>query len=404
MPKRLIIGGTLLMGEKGFTGLPDSVIIIEGKCVKWAGRASELPKGGDFDETIDASGKFIIPGLIDAHTHLGFNGRESLFKLYKDPRDKLILEGIKNVRDCLCSGVTTVRDVGGFQYVDVLLKNGINQGLFEGPRMFVSGKMIAMTGGHCYVIAQEADGVAELKRAARDQLKNGADIIKLMVTGGGATAGQNVEAVQLDLEEVKAAVGVGRSNYRKVAAHAHGASGIKVAVGGGVDGVEHCSFLDEEGADMMVARGTYLVLTLGFESMFDKLDPDWEARMQPVRDRAPQTVALALAKGVKIAAGSDSGGNPYAPHGNFPFILEEMVAHGMTPAQVLKSATIDAADLIGVREKIGSIEAGKFADILILDADPLANISNVRKIAWLFKAGGLISAAFGRGQSRGASA
>lgn len=384
--KTLLSDGNLLLAEQGYGVLEKAAVVIEDGVITYAGSAASAPHHS-FDSTLDCAGKFLMPGLIDAHTHMGFNGRESLFKLYKDPRDKLILEGIQNVKDTLYSGVTTCRDTGGFMWVDVFLKNAINQRLIEGPRMYVSGKMIAMTGGHCYVIAQEADGVPEIKWAARDQLKNGADIVKLMVTGGGATAGQNVEAVQLDLEEVAAGVAVGKANYKKSAAHAHGATGIKLAVRGGVDAVEHGSFLDEEAAEMMVERGTYIVLTPGFEAMFTNIDPDWEKRMHPVRARAPETIALAIKKGVKIAAGSDAGGNPYGPHGEFPYILEELYRFGMPAARILDAVTLAAADLIGVAKNIGSVEVGKIADILVLDANPLDNISNTRKIYALFKEG-----------------
>lgn len=387
MAKLLIHGGTLLQAEKNHEPIENAAIAIEDDKITWTGKVSKLTDRNSYDKTIDATGKVIMPGIIDAHTHLGFNGRESLFKLYKDPRDKLLLEGIQNVAQTLNSGVTTVRDVGGFEYADVFLKNCTQQGVIPGPRMFVSGKMVTATGGHCHVIARESDGVSELKKAAREQIKNGADIVKLMVTGGGATAGQNVDSTYLDVEEIKAATGVARASFRKSAAHAHGATGIKLSVRGGVDAVEHGSFLDEEGAELMVQNGTYLVLTLGFESMFPELDPDWEKRMGPVRAHARKTIELALAKGVKIAAGTDSGGNPYAPHGKIAVVLKEMFDNGMSPAQILHTISIAAADLLGVAEWLGTINPGKKADILILDANPLDDIKNVEKVAHVIKDG-----------------
>ena len=389
MAKLLLRGGTLLQAEKDFEPLSDAAIVVEGSKIKWVGKESSL-SDKDYEQVLDVGGKTILPGLIDAHTHLAFNGKESLFKLYKDPRDKLILEAIQSVATTIRSGVTTVRDVGGFEYVDVLLKNLIAEGAILGPRMFVSGKMVTATGGHCHVIAEEADGVAEVKKASRNQVKNGADIVKMMVTGGGATAGQNVESTFLDAEEISAAVGVARSLFRKSAAHAHGATGIKLAVRGGVDAIEHGSFLDEEGAQLMAKNKTYLVLTLGFESMFDELDADWEARMEPVRARARETIAIAMAAGVPIAAGTDAGGNPYAPHGLIKVVLQEMLDNGMTPAQILKSITISAADLLDASSWLGSLEPGKAADILVLDASPLDDITNIDEVAHVLKDGQII--------------
>lgn len=390
MGKTVVTGARLYACDEKNTVIDDAAVVIEGSHFSWVGPAAGLANASH-DRTIDATGKFMIPGMIDAHTHLAFNGRESLFKLYKDPRDSLLIEGIRSVRTTLRSGVTTCRDVGGFEYLDVLLRDAINQGVFEGPRMFVSGKMITATGGHCHVIATEADGPAKIAGAARLQLKSGATIVKLMVTGGGATPGQNPESVYLLVEEIQSAVAIARSNYRKVAAHAHGSNGIKTAVRGGVDAIEHGSLLDDEGARMMAANGTYLVLTLGLESMFDNIPADWERRMKPVRAGVRTAIELAYKHKVPVAGGSDAGGNPYAPHGYFSEVLKEMVAFGMSPADVLKSITLSAADLIGVADELGSVETGKLADLVVLDGDPLADMGNTARLSAVIKDGVIIT-------------
>lgn len=313
MARILIKGGMVFTGEPGQEVKPGWVVAVSDDRIEWVGPEDGLPSGPAFDVVLDAGGKFLMPGLIDCHTHLSFNGRESLFKLYADPHDKLAFEAADSAATTLRSGVTAVRDVGGWNYLDVSLKRYIAAGLIEGPRMVVAGKMISATGGHCYVIADEADGPAAFRKAARTQIKNGADLVKLMVTGGGASPGQSLEAVQLEVDEIRAAVEVAHSNERKVAAHAHGATGIKRAVLGGVDAVEHATLLDEEAAAMMAERGVFMVMTPGPESMFPNIDPDWTRRMMPLRARQAKTVEIARRAGVKIAIGSDAGGNPYAP-------------------------------------------------------------------------------------------
>jgi len=384
----LIKAGKLFTGEKNKETKRSQFVVVDGDIIE---SVSATEPQGQFDQVLDYSDKTVLPGLIDAHTHLTFNGRESLFKLYLDPRDKLCFEAVDSVKRTLLSGVTTCRDVGGFNYLDVSLKKFIDQGVLVGPRMFVSGKMITSTGGHCYVIATEANGPAEMRAAVREQIKNGADMIKLMATGGGASPGQHLEAVQLELDEIKAAVEVAHSNFRKVGVHAHGATGIKRAVQGGVDIIDHASLLDEDGAKMMADKGVFMVITPGHESMFPNIDPDWTRRMMPLRSRAPKTLEIALKHGVKICMGTDAGGNPYAPHGKIHVCLEELVKQGMSPKDAILSVTSMAAECIGVQDRLGTITPGKIADFAVFDGDPTENIEDAAKIAAVIKNGKLVT-------------
>ena len=307
---------TLIKAGKFFDGLKSSEVrenvylVLQDEVIQ---AVEDKEPEGPFDLTLDYSAYTVLPGLIDTHTHLAFNGRESLFKLATDPRDEMAFECVESLKVTLLAGITTCRDVGGFEYLDISMKKYVESGLLLGPRLFVSGKLITATGGHCWIIAREANGPSDFRRAVREQIKAGADMIKLMATGGGATPGQNLNAIQLELEEIKAACEVAHSNYRRVGVHAHGADGIKRVVQGGVDMVDHCSLLDEDGAKMMKDRGTFMVVTPGHENMFPNLDPDWIKRMMPLRSRAAKTMEIALKHELDIAIGSDAGGNLRSP-------------------------------------------------------------------------------------------
>jgi len=387
LAKTLIKAGHLFTGETGASTVGDRYVVVSDGLIEAV--HDRIPQG-QFEVILDFSQKYVLPGIIDAHTHLAFNGRESLFKLYMDPRDKLAFEAVDSARRTLLSGVTTCRDVGGFEYLDVSLKRFINQGDLVGPRMFVSGKMVTATGGHCYVIAVQANGPSEIRAAVREQMKNGADMIKLMATGGGATPGQHLEAVQLELDEIRAAVETAHSNFRRVGVHAHGAAGIRRVVEGGVDIVDHCSLLDEDGAKMMADRGTYMCITPGHESMFPDLDPDWTRRMMPLRSRAAKTLEIARKHDLKICMGTDAGGNPYAPHGKISVCFEELVKQGMTAKEAVIAGTSAAADCIGIADRVGTITPGKLADFAVFDGDPTRDITYIAAIAAVIKDGKLV--------------
>lgn len=386
---------TLIKAGKFFDGLKSSEVrenvylVLQDEVIQ---AVEDKEPEGPFDLTLDYSAYTVLPGLIDTHTHLAFNGRESLFKLATDPRDKMAFECVESLKVTLLAGITTCRDVGGFEYLDISMKKYVESGLLLGPRLFVSGKLITATGGHCWIIAREANGPSEFRQAVREQIKAGADMIKLMATGGGATPGQNLNAIQLELEEIKAACEVAHSNYRRVGVHAHGADGIKRVVQGGVDMVDHCSLLDEDGAKMMKDRGTFMVVTPGHENMFPNLDPDWIKRMMPLRSRAAKTMEIALKHELDIAIGSDAGGNPYAPHGKLSFCLEEVVKSGMSPKDAIVGVTSNAARCIGVDSSLGSLVPGKLADIAVFDGNPVEKIEDSAKVVAVIKGGTLVRA------------
>ena len=339
-----------------------------------------------------------MPGLIDAHIHICYNGSESVFALLEKHRDELVLEAVDICKRTLSHGVTTIRDVGGEQHIEMSLRNAINRGFIEGPRMKLSGRVISMTGGHAHFIAREADGPDEMRKAAREQIKAGADLVKLMATGGTATPGQDIHASQLTVEEISAVTEVAHMMGRTVAAHCHGTGGIRNCMLGGVDTIEHGTYLDDETSDMMVANGASLVLTLGagnpdLESY--PLSPvqqaDAERRRPMIEQGVKQirkTIALARSKGIFLGIGTDAGGNPLAPH-QFSMAreLELLVENDLTAMEAIGIATRNNAKILRWEDDIGTVETGKYADLLLLDADPLVDIRNVRKIAAVFKGG-----------------
>ena len=277
-----VLTGGLLIDGTGRDPIPNAAIHVKDGRIEWAGPAADLPADAKQVSHEDVSGKVVIPGLIDPHCHVCWNGRESVLDLVKRDRDLIVLEATQTLRSILASGTTTVRDIGGHDYVEMSLRKAVNSGFIAGPRMKTSGKVIAMTGGHAYFIAREADGPEEVRKAAREQIKAGADTVKLMATGGAATPGQDVMASQLTVEELRAAAEAAHALGRTTATHCHGTGGIKASVMAGIDSIEHGTYLDEETATMMVERGTALVFTLGVS--------------KPEMDKAVSPAALADAK------------------------------------------------------------------------------------------------------------
>ncbi|GAB4413091.1 MAG: amidohydrolase family protein [Anaerolineae bacterium] len=386
---------TLIDGT-GRDPLADAAMWVRDGRIAWVGPVAALPAEARAVSERDASGRTVIPGLIDAHVHVCWNGRESVLELVRRDRDLIVLEAVKTLRRILASGTTTVRDIGGHDYVEMALRKAINAGFIAGPRMRTSGKVIAMTGGHGYFIAREADGPDEVRKAAREQIKAGADTVKLMATGGAATPGQDVMASQFTVEELAAAVQAAHALGRTTATHCHGTGGIKNSVLAGIDSIEHGTYLDEETADLMVERGTALVLTLGVANPdLTDVPPAAQAeakRLESILDklsqRMRQSVAIAQAKGVFIGAGSDAGGNPLAPH-NFSMAreLELLVDHGFSPLAALSIVTRNNARILRWENDLGTLEPGKLADFVLLSADPLANISNVRAVEAVYQGG-----------------
>ena len=387
--------------------LADQILVIEdGKIVAMTAAAeAKIPADASRLELPNAT---VLPGLIDAHTHLTMEpsfGYESL--AISLPREALI--GAKNARLTLLAGFTTVRNVGAGGFTDVALRDSINAGDVPGPRMLVSGPALGITGGHCdnnmlpfefhSVGDGVADGVAGVQHKVRENIKYGADLIKVCATGGVLSLGDNPQASQYTIEEMKAIVADAHRLGRKVAAHAHGAEGIRWAAEAGVDSIEHGSYIDDAGIAAMKEHGTYLVPTLYLgDWMIDnagltRLPPPLLAKAKEVIPAARKNIAHAFASGVKVAFGTDSA---VYPHGLNAHEFAVMVRLGLTPLQAIQAATVNAADLLGWSGKVGSLEPGAWADIVAVDGDPVKDVTMLERVKFVMKGGEVVKNDYGR--------
>ncbi|MEM7128474.1 MAG: amidohydrolase family protein [Chloroflexota bacterium] len=396
--QQLFADFTLVDGT-GRDPIEHAVMLLDADRIQWVGPLVDLPGNVDRSQAIDLAGRTVIPGIIDAHIHVCWNGRQPIQELLYLDRDDLLLDAVQTVGNVLKSGTTTVRDIGGHYHMEMALRRAIDSGRIAGPRMRTSGRILCMTGGHGHFIAHEVDGPDEFRKAARAQIKAGAETIKMMATGGVATPGQDIQASQLTVEEMAAAVEVAHTMGRTAATHCHGAGGIKNSLLAGVDTIEHCSFLEEEAAEMMLAQGSAAVFTLSVgKPLMESLAPELREAAKTQRqklawldERVHRSVALAREKGVLIGCGTDAGGNELTPH-DFSMAreLEEFVAHGFTPLEALTIATRNNAQILRWDDQLGTLEKGKLADFVVLGADPLENVANVRQIEAVYKGGELV--------------
>ncbi|MFC7080271.1 metal-dependent hydrolase family protein [Halorussus caseinilyticus] len=331
------------------------------------------------DEEIDATGQFVAPGLVDAHVHLMMDGRPDPSEVHDDSEATLAYRATANLRDALDAGVTTVRDLGAPGSLALDAGTAVGRGVLEGPRVLACGENVVMTGGHGHWFGREADGVAEVKKAVREQLKRGADVVKCMATGGVLTEGALTGAPELDEAELDALVDVADAKRVPTAAHAHGTAGIKNAVRAGISSVEHGTFMDREAAELMADRGTYWVPT--GKALYGIVEAGTEAgipefaveKAEKAKEAWDEAFEYALDAGVEIAMGTDAG-TPFNYHGDIPEELELMVRHGLSERAALEAATVNAADLLGV-EGVGTVAEGTRADLVVLGDDPLDDVT-----------------------------
>jgi imidazolonepropionase-like amidohydrolase len=406
-PRRVVVHAGHALDVKSGKVLSDQTFIIEDGKIVSAGPATETQAPADAVR-IELPNATVLPGLIDAHTHLTYEPRFGYEELGVSVV-RSALTGAKNARVTLEAGFTTVRNVGAEGYSDVALRDAINAGDVPGPRMLVSGPALGITGGHCdnnllpfdYHATGDgvADGIAAVQHKVRENIKYGSDLIKICATGGVLSKGDDPQASQYTLEEMKAIVADAHRLGRKVAAHAHGAQGILWASEAGVDSIEHGSYIDDAGIAEMKKNGTYLVPTLYLGDWFlenaerNHVPEFLLGKAKTVMPIARKNIAHAFASGVKVAFGTDAA---VYPHGLNAHEFAVMVKLGLTPLQAIQAATMNAADLLGWQGKVGSLEPGAWADIVAVDGDPLKDVTTLERVKFVMKGGDVVKNEYGK--------
>ena len=336
-----------------------------------------VPRG---TRRIDGRGLTVLPGLIDCHVHLCLGAEADVVAaVERDSSTLTLLKAAELARRTLEAGFTTVRDVGFRDHAIFALKQAIAAGVTPGPRILAAGVAICMPGGHARFIGREAAGVDAVRAVVRDQLAAGAEVIKVIASGGVLTPGTSPDQAQMTVEELTAAVEVAVAHGRHVAAHAHGASGMKNALCAGVHSIEHATLMDDEAAEMMIQRGVFMVPTLSALATTAACPVGCgipESARTKARNMVKQhekSFRAALRRGVPIALGTDAG-TPFNHHGENAQELERMVTLGMDPMQAIMASTSGAARLLGIGQNIGSITEGKQADLVIVEGNPLRSI------------------------------
>ncbi|QLG62530.1 metal-dependent hydrolase family protein [Halorarum salinum] len=331
---------------------------------------------GRGDAETDVSGRYVAPGLVDSHVHLMLDGRPDVATVQSESAFDHAYAAAANLRAAVEAGVTTVRDLGGPGTLALDAGRAVAEGRLVGPRVLACGENITMTGGHGHWFGREADGPDEVRKATREQLKRGADVVKCMATGGVLTEGARTGAPELTYEEIEALVDAAAAKDVPTAAHAHGKEGLLNAVEAGITSIEHGTFMDREAAAAMAAAGTYWVPTAS--ALFDIVDnpdagipPSAMAKAEASAESFVTSFDHAAAEGVTVAMGTDAG-TPFNHFGDIPGELEYMVEYGMTPAEALEAATVNAAELCGL-DDVGRVSEGYRADLIVLDSDPTAD-------------------------------
>jgi imidazolonepropionase-like amidohydrolase len=361
---------------------------------------SVAPAAGSSAGAIDISRGTCVPGLIDVHAHLTADPQHSGYAGLGVSVPREAVTGVKNARLTLRAGFTTIRNVGASGFTDVAVRDGVNAGEIEGPRMLVSGPALGITGGHCddnllpFEYHHQSEGVADgpwaTRAKVREVIKYGADVIKICASGGVLSKGDQPGTPQYTLEEMTAIAEEAHKLGRKVAAHAHGTQSIKDAIRAGIDSIEHSSLIDDEGIALAKQHGTYLVFDIYNDDFI--LQEGAKAGMLPESIEKERKIGRlqrdnfrkAFQAGAKIAYGTDSG---VYPHGDNAKQFGKMVEWGMKPLDAIRASTLNAADLIGWSDKVGSLEKGHYADLVAVEGDPLSDVTSLEKVKFVMKGG-----------------
>ncbi|HSL51234.1 MAG TPA: amidohydrolase family protein [Candidatus Deferrimicrobiaceae bacterium] len=372
----LVLSGARIIDGTGAEPVRGRSVVVEKGVITAVVEDARAPRGNG----VDLAGHTLLPGLINCHVHLCFGAEaDPVRPMREEPVALTALKALLRARETALAGVTTVRDLGGREYVELAARRAIQEGLIDGPRIVAAGRPVCMTGGHGHWLAREADGPDDARKAVREQLKAGADVIKIIATGGVMTPGVEPGSPQLTLEEMRAAIEEARKAGRRTAAHAMAATGISDAIAAGITSIEHGVYLTEEIVAHMRRDGTFLVPTLNAPAAIATGGlaagiPEYMVRKS--EQVVPPHVAsfqLAHRAGVRIAAGADSG-TPLNFHGSLLPELTLMVKHGMTPLEAIRSATATAADCLGLGQALGRVAPGYAADLIAVAGDPAERI------------------------------
>jgi imidazolonepropionase-like amidohydrolase len=395
--QRILIRAGHLLDVRTGQEAADRTIVVTGDRIAGIAATSSTPAQRG-DREIDLRSKTVLPGLIDVHTHLTFGTEFDPYTRLSTDAVREALNGVRFAKITLEAGFTSVRNVGASGYSDVALRDYINAGHIPGPHMQASGPPLGITGGHCdnnflpaeYHASTEgvADGIAAVQQRVRQNIKYGVDLIKVCATGGVLSKGDDPQASQYSLDELKALVADAHRLGRKVAAHAHGAEGILFASDAGVDSIEHGTYIDEDDIAAMKKHGTWLVPTLYLIDWMREnghLPVMFQKKMTDVSAVVVANQRKAIAAGVKVALGTDAA---VYPHGLNAHEVEVYVTKlGMTPLAALQTGTINAAELMGWSDRAGALEPGKWADVIAVDGDPLADVRVLQHVQFVMKSG-----------------
>jgi imidazolonepropionase-like amidohydrolase len=370
------VDGPVVVGDGRI--LEHATVLLDGeRIVKVADGDVRIPKD---TRKIPLEGRTLLPGFIDCHVHLCLDGSpDPVTLLMAEPLPMTTLKAAQFARQTLMAGVTSVRDLGAKDGIDLIIRDAIRSGLIPGPRMLASGRLICMTGGHGWQIGREADGPDEVMKAAREQIRSGADLVKFMATGGVMTPGVEPGSEQLTEEELRAGIQEAHKAGRKTATHAMGTQGILNALRAGIDSIEHGVFLDEETISWLLKRDVPLVPTLsalyhieskGVAAGIPAFAVDKTLKLKSFH---LESVRMAHEAGVRVAMGTDAG-TPFNGHGQNLGELQRLVEVGYSPMEALESGTRVASQVLGQEKDLGTIEEGKLADLIVVEGNPLEEV------------------------------